>query len=107
MEIKLKLPEWVDERALRLYAGIELVAEKYPSEKKWRVKKDRCSQCGACCSDLDERHFYGVVDGKCEHLKLEGNKYICKIALIRPFPCFFDPKGKIKKGICNITYETQ
>jgi len=107
MEIKLNLPEWVEERAIRIYAGVEIVAEKYPHEKKWRVKKDRCSRCGKCCMDLDERHPFEVIDGKCEHLGMEGDKYRCKIVLQRPFDCSYDPKHAMAKGYCSITYEEQ
>jgi len=106
MRVELDLPDWVDERHIRVHAGIELVAEKLSFEKSWRVKKDRCTRCGKCCQGLDDTHIYPVVNGECIHLeKIKEGVYNCKIALYHSRACGFDPRIKIAKGECPITYE--
>ncbi|NIS53446.1 MAG: hypothetical protein GWN00_39805 [Aliifodinibius sp.] len=108
MKITLELPDWCEERHIRIKAGIELVALKLAHEDFFRVKKDRCVQCGKCCSHLNDRHFFKVIDGKCEHLKPgieKGKATHCDIAIMRPNPCDNDPLKLIEKGDCHITYD--
>lgn len=70
MKIKLELPDWVDERHIRIFAGsVELVAYKLAHEDFWNIKVDRCIQCGECCTNLSELFHEPVKDGVCVHLK--------------------------------------
>jgi len=110
MRVVLDLPDWVDERNIRIFAGIELVAHKMHNEEVWKVKDERCNMCGLCCMKFREGrfHYFPVVDGCCIHLKPDGpDRNICDIALHRPFPCGGDPKDMIEKGTCVITYKEQ
>lgn len=80
MKIELDLPEWTEERHIRIFAGLEEVARKLHG-KPLEIKVARCSQCGECCK-LDE----------CPHLVYsEGHKgFLCKpegSVYRRPFTC--------------------
>ena len=95
MKIELDLPDWVDERHIRIFAGIELVAFKSATKDFWKVKVDRCIQCGECCSNL-KKHHLPTIDGRCVHLVDEPgvpDKKRCNIALRRPRTCGDDPKS--------------
>lgn len=88
MKINLEIPDWVDGKHLYIMAGIELVAYRF-LDGKWRVKTSRCSMCGKCCKRLN-----------CEHLKMDGDKYICDHGLARPFSCcvgIVQPEGCTEK----------
>jgi hypothetical protein len=92
MKLVLDLPDWVDERNIRILAGIELVASKKHNENFWKVKDERCVQCGECCIGI-KGHIYPTVDKACIHLAEEQNgKRACKIALYRSRTCEADPK---------------
>lgn len=92
MRVEIDLPDWVDERNIRITAGIELVAIKHHNEDFWRLKDHRCEQCGKCCTSLG-RHFYPTINGECVHLQPEVNgKRFCSIALHRSRNCDNDPK---------------
>jgi len=89
MEIP-NLPDWTEERHLRVFAGIELVAEKLHGES-WKVKVSRCSGCGHCCENFN---YPGTLmglpineDGSCGHLVRDGHKRICGLGNARPFSC--------------------
>ena len=108
----IELPEWTEERTLRLHAGVELAAEKYPWEEYWRVKDKRCTRCGECCRNIKERssHPYPLIDGACIHLVPEPgttDKFRCDIALYRSRVCDLDPNLKMERGICPITHKEQ
>jgi len=111
MKVVLDLPNWVKERHIKIFAGIELVAMKYAHENFWKVKDQRCNMCGECCRGFKggQDHYFPVVDGHCIHLVPEPgtkDKFRCNIALKRPFPCMWDPRGK-KAEKCSITYVEQ
>ena len=92
MRIELDLPDWVDERHIRIYAGIELAAIKRSHEDFWRVKDVRCQQCGECCTNI-KNHVLPTNNGVCIYLVDEpgtGRKK-CDIALHRPRHCGDDP----------------
>ena len=92
MKVLLDLPDWVDERNIRILAGIELVASKNHNEDFWKVKDGRCVQCGECCIEI-KNHIYPTINGVCIHLADEQNeKRPCKIALYRSRTCEVDPK---------------
>ena len=105
MKVVLNLPDWVDERNLRLTAGVELVAFKPHNETVWYVKDQRCNMLGDCCTGL-KNHIYPLVDGACIHLKApdKQGKRMCGIPLYRSRLCDNDPKqGKHER--CSITYK--
>ena len=93
MKFVLELPDWVDERHIRVFAGIELAAIKLAHEDFFRVKDGRCQMCGKCCTNL-RGHTMPTINGECVHLE-QPDKFgrrMCKIAIRRPFPCGNDPK---------------
>lgn len=101
MRIELDLPDWVNERHIRIFAGIELVAFKLAHEDFWKVKDGRCQMCGECCTNL-KNHLYPTINGECIHLgKDKGDgKRPCNIALYRSRACGADSRK------CNhITYK--
>jgi len=106
MRVVLDLPDWVDERNIRITAGVELVAYKKQNEDFWRVKVDRCNMCGDCCTGWRDGFIYPVKDGVCIHLDdpdKEGRRK-CKIAINRPRLCDDDPRiGNYER--CSITYK--
>ena len=91
MKITIELPDWAEERHIRIFAGVELLGEKLAHEDFLKVKDDRCNRCGECCRvvppegyDPDTFWLYDIVDGACEHLEPEPGKpseYRCKIFL--------------------------
>ena len=104
MKIELELPDWTEERHIRIFAGIELAAIKKAEEDFFRVKDGRCIQCGICCTNL-KNHSLPTIDGTCIHLVdepgREGMKR-CNIALYRPRNCGNNPRSSKCK---NITYK--
>ena len=106
MEIVLDLPDWVDERHIRIYAGVELVAFKWEQDDFWHVKDQRCIMCGKCCNNLMSSHFCPSINGECIYLEPEKNrKRLCRVAIDRPRSCQEDPRHLIKTGECPITYK--
>lgn len=105
MKVVLDLPDWVDERHIRIMAGVELVAIKRAGEDHWRIKDGRCNMCGDCCTGL-KNHVYPTINGDCIHLKppnAHGQRE-CGIALYRARTCENDPReGQFKR--CSITYK--
>jgi len=104
MKIELDLPEWTEERAIYIMAGVELAAYKVPF-KKWKVKVGRCNMCGKCCMDL-KNHAFPTIDGKCIHLKKRpGNnpEWECAFRISRPFGCCVGVSERIKE--CTEKYE--
>ena len=79
-----QLPEWVQERALYIFAGIELLAYQLP-EESWWVKTGRCSQCGKCCQKFKESPF--GLGPPCPMLTEVANEWRCSLLINRPFGC--------------------
>ena len=78
MKIEIDLPDWVDERHIRIFAGVELAAFKWSHEDFWKVKDGRCQQCGECCTNL-KNHTEPTINGECIHLDEERKgKRLCK-----------------------------
>jgi len=106
VKIEIELPDWVEGRHIRIFAGIEEVARRLTNTNYWEVKTDRCNMCGACCKCVPEDWPYGVkvVDGErwCEQLRYEANEYLCGYGDGRPFLCCHG--GDIISG-CNIKWE--
>jgi hypothetical protein len=107
MRVEIDLPDWCDERHIRIFAGIELAAQKLAQNDFFQVKDVRCNQCGKCCMNLKpDKHIYPVINGRCIHLKEVANgKFDCRIALYRSRTCGVDPPHFIERGECCITYE--
>lgn len=107
MKITLTLPDWVDERHIYILAGVELVAYKHFGEK-WKVKKNRCVQCGECCTGHKQGNPHMEIDkdGTCIYLIPDGEKQICGKVEYRGFNCATgDPiKDKWSETNCKITY---
>lgn len=98
MEINITLPDWADEREVTIFAGVEKIAFKSPTDTTWKVKTTRCSNCGKCCMDTPPN------GDPCIQLKRDGDKYFCKIAANRPFACLV---GEVIIPECSIRYEDQ
>ena len=106
MRVELDLPDWVDERHIRIMAGVELVAQKLAQNDYWQVKETRCNRCGKCCMGFKPgKHIYPVVNGRCIHLKERNGKFECAIALYQSRACENDPPHFIERGECSITYK--
>ncbi len=88
MKITLDLPDWIKERHIRVFAGIEEVAKKYTGTK-WKIKKVRCDMCGKCCMEVPKNWRLGVdkKTGWCQHLQYYANEYRCNAPGGRPFYC--------------------
>jgi len=85
MKVNLDLPKWVEERHIRVFAGIEEVAKKLKG-KHWQVKTSRCNMCGECCKDVSDNWRFGrATNGWCLKLVYYANEYRCGID--RPFTC--------------------
>lgn len=105
VNINIDLPSWVNERTLRVFAGIEPVAYRLP-DGKWNVKVDQCNMCGKCCMNLNKRHPFPVIGGQCIHLKKRpGNnpRFECFLRIQRPFGCCVGIPTNIPE--CTVKYE--
>ena len=106
MRIELELSDEFDERTLRVFGGVELLAERVPGSK-WRVKIGHCSMCGKCCMTLKaHKHPFPVIGGQCIHLKKRpGNnsRYECFLRINRPFGCCVATPQNIPE--CTVKYE--
>jgi hypothetical protein len=99
----LQLPDWVDERHIRIFAGIEEVARKLHG-KSWQIKIGRCNLCGKCCMSVPDNWRKGIdpKTGWCKHLVFYANEYRCGID--RPFFCCAgDYAGE---DYCSVKWET-
>lgn len=84
------LPDWAQDQEITLIAGLELLVHKMPGQPA-EIKRVRCNYCGACCMDYPMTD-YGIDDeGKCEKLEKEGDKWICRAGVKKPFNCLQDP----------------
>jgi len=93
MKIALEIPDNIvdqlKDRNIRLFAGIDLIAEKLRGDK-WKIKVSGCSMCGKCCMNLKEDHIFPVIDGRCIYLEKPpgyGDKWICSLGVNRPRGC--------------------
>ena len=105
MRVELDLPDWVDERHIRIFAGVELVAKKLVQNDYWQVKDERCNFCGKCCHFKPGKGIYPSVNGHCIHLKKVKKGWVCGIPLLRSRLCLDDPPRHIRSGECSITYK--
>ena len=88
-KIELELPEWANERHIRIFAGIELIAYRKVNEDKFNVKCSRCNFCGKCCMNVRVDHIFGRDEktGNCRWLRKNGDTYECGLGMGRPFSC--------------------
>jgi hypothetical protein len=94
-KVTIPLPDWVDEKHLRVFAGIELVAIKEHGQE-WEIKDERCNYCGKCCMNMEPHTPFATVEGRCMYLKLEStDRYVCSLNADRPFGCCAsEPMGR-------------
>jgi hypothetical protein len=101
----MRLPDIDDkysERAIKILAGRELVAQKLPWDKYWMVKVVGCNLCGECCMD-NPNTCYGVNDeGKCNALVQFGDTWECSAGDRVPYNCLDDP---VDIDICSIRHK--
>lgn len=106
MKIEIEIPDWTDERVIQIFAGMERIAYKYPWEDSFKIKTSRCNQCGKCCENLDSKHFFSVINGRCIYLEREpgnNNKWVCSLNVGRPYTCCIYKSKNILK--CTEQYE--
>ena len=101
MKVTLDLPDWIDERNLYIFAGIEPVARRLVSVRQWEVKVKRCSSCGKCCENLGKSPFGDV--GRCQMLKTVGKGGECIMGVHRPHGCSVSQPYDIKE--CAIKWQ--
>ena len=103
MRVELDLPDWCDERHIRVFAGIEEVARKV-HRKRWEIKTARCNKCGICCMNVKDNWRFGIDSktGWCKNLSYDGHDiYLCGID--RPFTCCAgDMAGE---DFCSVTWQ--
>lgn len=111
MKIILDLPDWVNQgQAIRIFAGIELVAKKF-KDKPWKIKTIRCNFCGECCSikgpGWKDTTVEAKEDGYCiERIPKsdEPGKFICRLGSGRPFSCSAYAAGPDDEDVCCIRW---
>lgn len=106
MRVVIDIPDWVSKhQLLTLLAGQEVVAFKWPGED-WKIKVERCNQCGECCLDIPQNHtpFGADEEGRCNALKEEDGKLICTAGRNKPWCCLHDPLNIDELG-CSIRYK--
>jgi hypothetical protein len=90
-KITLTLPDWADDKEINIFAGVEILARKFPGEDVFHVKRVRCNMCGLCCMNLKgDLHPFPVVGGRCIYLKQwgkVGDKFLCDLGFFRPMAC--------------------
>ncbi len=103
MKINIDLPNWVEERHIRIFAGIEEVAKKYKG-KPWQIKTTRCNMCGECCMNVPKNWRFGKdkKTGWCKKLVYYANEYRCGID--RPFTCCAGDHAD--EDYCSIKWKT-
>ena len=52
-KVTFLVPDWAEDKNLRLFAGIELCAQRLDGQKM-QVKTVRCNFCGECCFQMPE-----------------------------------------------------
>lgn len=112
MKIEIEIPEWAQERHIRIMAGMELLAYKPYGEDILYVKTSRCSMCGKCCTMLPDRFFLPTINGTCTYLQRNENSKVreCSLTLNRPFTCCVGKNSKKTKGledICSVEFVQQ
>lgn len=112
MKVELDLPDWADDgQAIRIFAGIELVAKKFMG-KPWEVKTVRCNMCGECCTISSpgwKETTVGVKkNGRCVALipkPDEPGKFLCRLGSGRPFSCSAYAAGPDDEDLCCIRWK--
>lgn len=112
MQVNIELPDWVEEgQAIRIFAGIELVAKKMMNEP-WQIKTVRCDMCGECCTinspGWQDNTVEARDDGFCVELipkPDEDGKFLCALGSNRPFGCCAYGAGDNQKDMCCIRWE--
>lgn len=109
MKIQIDIPDWAKKENLYLVSRTELVAFKMASDKKWKVKIERCNKCGKCCMvhPKEGSYFSTKADGSCIHLVEDGGNKICELGMEKPMACVVgEPEGaEYKRFECSIKYK--
>ena len=92
MKIELEIPDdRIQKHRVYVFVGNEMVAIK-EVDQPLKVVTQRCSRCGKCCNDVDEKWIMGSTDGVCNHFFLDrGDVPTCKLGGYRPLGCCVDP----------------
>ena len=105
MELKINLPDFVNDHALYVFSGIELVAYRN-KDGKFHIKTGRCNMCGKCCTNF-KRHSQPLTEDKtCIHLVKEPGdnpRWKCGLGINRPFGCSVGVPTNIPE--CTEKYE--
>ena len=108
MKIDLEIPDNIvsdlKDRNIRVFAGIDLIAEKLRGDK-WKIKVSGCLMCGKCCMNLKKEHIFPVIDGRCIYLvnpKGYGDKWVCSLGVNRPHGCAV---ATPTTDYCTVKYE--
>lgn len=132
MRIELEIPKWAEGRNIRIFAGVEALANYCASKKTLYIKTKRCNLCGKCCI-VDETFLnwnlptkYGDAVGWdedleiCKYLEKEvwnfdeyknQTVYICTApSTVKPWACLIgficgDESWREYKPYCVIEYE--
>lgn len=112
MRIELDLPDWVDERNIHIFAGIEEVARKH-KDAPWEIKISRCSMCGRCCRKLPRSFpfrkrsiLFWRKTRICKYLVKEvgrNKRWLCGLRGQRPLGCGVGQPFTIPE--CTLKYE--
>lgn len=104
LEISDNIVDQLKDRNIRVFAGIDLIAERLRSDK-WKIKVSGCSMCGKCCMNLKKEHPFPVIDGQCVYLVNPsgyGDKWICGLGVNRPHGCAVSTPAT---DYCNVKFE--
>ena len=101
MKIEFEINDKYKDTNLYLMWGMVPIARRLWTKQYWEIKVQHCSQCGKCCSDLeDTRHPFVVAGGVCEHLNIDN---ICSLSGNRPFGCSVAEPNHIPE--CTVRWE--
>lgn len=101
-KVTFLVPDWAEDKNLRLFAGIELCAQRLDGQKM-QVKTVRCNFCGECCFQMPETWHWPTVDGRCVNLKSRESQKLCRLGMGRPFSCC--AAEPIKREYCCVEWE--
>ena len=110
MRLVIEIPPEMDERRFYGLFGIEGWVIREPYADFALVKTSRCNWCGECCMgkyNLVPDYLPKKASGDCAYLEKQGEKYACKLGVLRPRGCCTaDPVLLGRKDIpCSIEYK--
>jgi len=87
--IEIDIPEWAKDNNIYIMAGMNLLAYRFRGGPLM-VKTEFCSMCGKCCSNINGKHPFLTVDGRCTYLVKEvgdNDRWLCGLGGFRPHGC--------------------